>query len=103
MKIGIYVLVMAVVTYLIRMLPLTLFKKEIRNKFLLSVLHYIPYACLATMTVPSIFYATKEPVAGAVGLAAALVAAWRNLSMISVALIACGAVFLTERILSFLP
>ena len=61
----VYLLVMAGVTYLIRMLPLVLLKKKITNRFLLSFLYYIPYAVLAVMTVPAIFSATANPIAAA--------------------------------------
>ena len=59
-----YILVMAVVTYLIRMLPVTLFRKEIKNRFVRSALYYMPYACLACMTVPAIWHSTASIVSG---------------------------------------
>ena len=68
MSIYIYVLVMAVTTYLIRALPLTLFKKPIRSRFLRSFLHYVPTACLTAMTFPAILYSTDHVISGAVGL-----------------------------------
>ena len=94
-----YILVMAVVTYLIRMLPVTLFRKEIRNRFVRSALYYMPYACLACMTVPAIWHSTASIVSGIAGLVVALIAAFLNRSMVTVALLSCGAVFVTERIL----
>ena len=94
-----YILVMAVVTYLIRMLPVTLFRKEIKNRFVRSALYYMPYACLACMTVPAIWHSTASIVSGIAGLVVALIAAFLNRSMVTVALLACGAVFVTERIL----
>ena len=68
----IYILVMAGVTYLIRMLPLTLSKKEITNPYIKSFLYYVPYACLAAMTFPAILTSTASMISGAVGFAAAL-------------------------------
>lgn len=97
-----YILVMAGVTYLIRMLPLVLFKKEITSPFLKSFLYYVPYACLAAMTFPAILTAPSSGMtAGAAGLAAALIAAYREKSLLTVALFACGAVFAAERILEY--
>lgn len=67
-----YIAVMAIVTYLIRMLPLTLIKKEIKNPFIRSFLYYVPYVTLSVMTFPAIIYATASPVSGAAALAVAL-------------------------------
>lgn len=98
----VYILVMAGVTYLIRMLPLVLFKKEITSPFFKSFLYYVPYACLAAMTFPAILTAPASGmVAGAAGLLAALAAAFREKSLLTVALCACGAVFIVERLLEF--
>ena len=69
MNIYIYILVMAVTTYLVRALPLTLLKKPIHNRFLKSFLHYVPTACLTAMTFPAILYATENMISGAIGLA----------------------------------
>lgn len=97
-----YILVMAGVTYLIRMLPLVLFKKEITSPFLKSFLYYVPYACLAAMTFPAILTAPSSGMlAGAAGLLAALIASYREKSLLTVALCACTAVFVVERILEF--
>ena len=67
-----YILVMAGVTYLIRVIPLALTKKEITNPFIKSFLFYVPYACLAAMTFPAILYATSSVISAAVGFAVAL-------------------------------
>ena len=99
----IYILVMAGVTYLIRMLPLALSKKEITNPYIKSFLYYVPYACLAAMTFPAILTSTASIVSGAVGFAAALFMAYREKSLLTVALMACAAVFVVERILEFIP
>lgn len=102
MNIYIYILVMAVTTYLIRMLPLVFFKKPIRSRFLRSFLHYVPVACLTAMTFPALLYATEHVLSGVVGLAAAVLLAIKNKSLIVVAAASCIAVFLTEQLLRFL-
>lgn len=102
MKIYIYILVMAVTTYLIRALPLTLFKKPIRNRFLKSFLHYVPTACLTAMTFPAILYATDNVISGVIGLAVAVILALAKRSLILVAVASCAAVFITEMLIKFL-
>ena len=97
-----YIFVMAGVTYLIRMLPLTLIQKKITNVYFRSFLYYIPYACLTAMTFPAILYATRSPVSGAAGFLTAVILALRKKSLITVAGFACIGVFLTERILEIL-
>ena len=94
--------VMAVVTYLIRMLPLAIFRREIKSRFFRSFLFYVPYAVLGAMTFPAILYSTASIWSAAAGLAAAVWLAWREKGLVTVALCACGVVFVTERILSFL-
>jgi len=101
-NIYIYVLVMAVVTYLIRMLPLAIWTKEITSPFIKSFLYYVPYACLAAMTFPAILNATDSILSGAVGFAVALYLAYKEKSLLTVALFACAAVFVMERILVFI-
>ncbi len=93
-----YIAVMAGVTFLIRALPLTLIRREIRSPFIRSFLYYVPYVTLSAMTVPAIFSATKSPVSAAAGLAAALILGFRRKSLLTVAAGACIAVFLTELI-----
>ncbi len=95
----IYILVMAGVTYLIRMLPMALIRKEITSPYIKSFLYYVPYACLAAMTFPAILSATASVISAAAGFAAALIAAYKEKSLITVALVACCAVFIVERIL----
>ena len=97
----VYILVMAGVTYLIRMLPLALAKKEITNPFVKSFLFYVPYACLAAMTFPAILSATASVVSAVAGFIVALIAAYREKSLLTVALWACAAVFIVERIMAF--
>ena len=98
-----YLLVMAGVTYLTRMLPLTLFQKPIQSRFWRSFLYYVPYACLAAMTVPAIFSATQGVWSAAAGFAVALVLGWMGKSLILVAACSCGTVFCVEQLLTFLP
>lgn len=95
----IYLLVMAGVTYLIRMLPLVLLKKKITNRFVLSFLYYIPYAVLTVMTVPAIFTSTAQPLAAALGFVAAAILAYFEKSLLTVAACACLVVFIAERML----
>ena len=97
-----YILVMAVTTYLVRALPLTLLKKPIRNRFVKSFLHYVPTACLTAMTFPAILSATDHMISGAIGLVVAVVLALRKKSLIVVAVAGCAAVFLTEQLIRFL-
>ncbi|MDD6991210.1 MAG: AzlD domain-containing protein [Oscillospiraceae bacterium] len=94
MSIAIYIAVMAGVTYLIRMLPLTLFKSKIKSKFLRSFLKYIPYTVLSAMTFPAIFYSTGNVITAAAGTIAALVTAFFGLPLIVVALAAAGTALL---------
>ena len=84
-NIYLYILVMAAVTYLIRMLPLTLIQKEIKNTYIKSFLYYVPYVTLAGMTVPAIIKATQSPAAGAVALVVGIAAAWFGASLFQVA------------------
>lgn len=92
-----YIVVMAGVTYLIRMLPLSLSRREITSPFIKSFLYYVPYACLAAMTFPAILSSTSGTVSAAVGFGVALIAAYKEKSLLTVALLACAAVFIVER------
>lgn len=94
MSIVFYVAVMAGVTYLIRMLPFTLFRKKIKSRFLRSFLKYIPYTVLSAMTFPAIFYSTGNVITAAAGTIAALVTAFFGLPLIAVALAAAGTALL---------
>ena len=94
-----YILVMAGVTYLIRLLPLTLIRKEIKNTFLRSFLYYVPYVTLSVMTFPAILYATKSVWSGAAALAAAVFFAYRGKSLLQVSIAACAVVFLLELVI----
>ena len=95
----IYILVMAGVTYLIRMLPLALAKKEITNPFIKSFLFYVPYACLAAMTFPAILYATNSEYSALAALAVTVVLAFQGKSLITVSVAGAATVFVVERIL----
>ena len=91
-----YILVMWGVTYLIRVLPLTLIKKPIKSRFIRSFLHYVPYATLAVMTFPAIVEATRSPVAGALALALGVVLSWMGAGLFPVAVSCCAVVFVAE-------
>ena len=95
----IYILVAALVTYLIRVLPLTLIKRPIENKFVRSFLYYVPYVTLAVMTFPAIVYATGDPVSGLIALAVGVVASWFGANLFQVAVFCCLAVFAAEYIM----
>lgn len=90
--------VMAAVTYLIRMLPMVIFRKKIENKFIKSFLYYIPYAVLAAMTFPAVFSSTGGIWSAVGGVFVALLLAFFEKGLITVAVCACAAVFLTEWI-----
>ena len=97
-----YVLVMAVVTYLIRMLPLTVFRKKIKSRFIRSFLYYVPYAVLSAMTFPAILYATGSLPSACAALAIALILAWMEKSLLTVAIFASAAAFLVQFVISLL-
>ncbi|MCW2278577.1 AzlD domain-containing protein [Heliophilum fasciatum] len=98
-NIYLYILVMAVVTYLIRLIPLTLMRKEIKNVYLRSFLYYVPYVTLAVMTFPAILHATANRWSAWTGFIVALILAYRGGSLFTVSLVACMAVFIMELIL----
>lgn len=102
MSIVIYIAVMALVTYLIRMIPLTLFRKKIKSRFFKSLLHYIPYAVLSAMTIPAIFYSTGDVITSVAGTVVAVILAYFNLPLIVVALSASGTALLTGFIMSLM-
>ena len=100
MSIYIYIFTMAVTTYLIRMLPLTLFRKPIKSRFIRSFLHYVPYACLTAMTFPAILSSTENMVSGAAALILAVVLSPRGKSLLIVSLGSSAAVLITEFLLT---
>lgn len=95
-----YLLVMATITYLIRMLPMVLIKNKIKNKFILSFLYYIPYTVLSVMTIPAIFYSTSSVFSAMAGFLVALLTAYFGKSLLKVAVVSCAVVFVTEFIMS---
>lgn len=97
-----YLIVMAGVTYLIRMIPMALIRKRIKNRFILSFLYYVPYAVLSAMVVPAIFFASGNIITAAVGFVCAVVVAVFSKSLVLVASCSCLSVFLTEVVLIFL-
>ena len=95
MSLVLYIAVMAGVTYLIRMIPFTAFRREIKSRFFRSFLYYVPYAVLSAMTIPAIFYATGNFTTALVGTAVAVVLAYLDMPLIAVALSASAAALLT--------
>ena len=102
MNIYVYIFTMALTTYLIRVLPLTIFRKPIRSRFLRSFLHYVPYACLTAMTFPAILSSTASILSGAAALIVAILLAYRGKSLIVVALSSSAAVLVTEWLLALI-
>lgn len=99
MSIAIYIGVMALVTYLVRVIPFTVFRKKIRSRFLKSFLYYIPYAILSAMTIPAIFYSTGNMITAAVGTVIAVALAYLDLPLIIVALAASAGALITDLII----
>lgn len=93
------VAVMALVTYLVRMLPLAVFRKKIKSRFLLDFLYYVPYAVLSAMTIPAVFYSSHSVVSAAAGFLVAAVLAFFERGLLTVAVCACGGVFAAELIM----
>ncbi|MDD4774244.1 MAG: AzlD domain-containing protein [Eubacteriales bacterium] len=95
----IYLAIMAGVTYAIRVLPLTLIRKEIKNHFIQSFLYYVPYVTLAVMTFPAICAATQSRVSGTLALITGIIAAWFGAGLFKVSLSCCAVVFISELLL----
>ena len=102
MSIYVCIFAMALTTYLIRLLPMTLFRKPIQSRFLRSFLHYVPYACLTAMTFPAILGSTASLISGIAALVVAVVLALRGKSLILVAVSSSAAVLVTEWLLKLL-
>ena len=96
----IYILIMALVTYLVRVLPLTLIRKEIKNITVKSFLYYVPYVTLAIMTFPAILSATSSIISAAIAFV--IVLAWIGKSLFQVAMLSCASVFIVELVITFL-
>ena len=94
-----YIAVMFAVSYTIRILPLTLIRKPIRNQFIQSFLYYVPYVTLAVMTFPSILHATSSPLAGLAALLLGIAAAWLGANLFQVAVGCCAVVLVLELLL----
>lgn len=92
----IYILVMAAVTYLIRVLPLTLIRKNITNVYIRSFLYYVPYVTLAVIIFPAVLDSTASPLSALAGFVTALVIAYRGAGLLTVSLSACFATFIAE-------
>ena len=97
-KFLIYLSVMVGVTYLLRLLPLLFLRRKITNKFISSVLYYIPYSVLAVMTIPAIFYVSDHMISGILAAIVAIAFAYIGKSLITVALLAASTVFITELV-----
>lgn len=97
-----YLALMAVVTYLIRVIPYILIRKEVKSKFLKSFLAYVPYTVLAAMTIPAIFSATDSVYSAVFGLLVGVVVALFEKGLLVVALSSCAAVFFAELVMKFL-
>ena len=102
MSIYLYIFTMALTTYLIRVLPLTIFRKPIKSRFLRSFLHYVPYCCLTAMTFPAILTGTATVLSGAAALIVGVVLAYRGKSLLTVSVAASAAVMLTEWVMKLL-
>ena len=94
-----YILLMALTTYLIRMIPLVLVRGKIKSKFIKSFLYYVPYACLTAMTIPAIFSSTSSVVSASAGFIVAVILGFNKRSLPVVAAAACVTVFLVERLM----
>ena len=95
----VYILVMCAATNLVRILPLTLIRRPIRNRTIRSFLYYVPYVTLSVMTFPAILSATQSPAAAAAAFAVGIAAAWFGRSLFQVAILCCVTVFLLELLL----
>ena len=98
-RVYLYIILMAVVTYPIRALPLTLIRREIKSEFVKSFLYYVPYATLSAMTFPSILGATDHLYSSIAGFAVALILAFNNRSLLTVAGLSCLTAFVVELFL----
>lgn len=94
-----YLIIMALTTYLIRVIPLTVFRSRIENTFVRSFLYYVPYVTLTVMTFPAIIHAAGSPYIGAAALAGGIIAAWLGVSLFGVSLTCCGIVLILTMVL----
>ena len=101
-NIYIYIAIVAITSYLIRVLPLTLIRKPIKNRFIRSFLYYVPYVTLAVMTFPAILESTNSVISAAIAFVIAVVLAWMGKSLFQVAMFSCAAVFIVELVMRFM-
>ena len=101
-KVYIYILIMALTIFMIRVLPLTLIRKKIKNKILRSFLFYVPYVTLAVMTFPAIIYATESIWSGVAALAVGVVLSYVGVGLFGVAVSSCAVVFIIELIMNLM-
>ena len=101
-NIYIYIAIVAITSYLIRVLPLTLIRKPIKNRFIRSFLYYVPYVTLAVMTFPAILESTNSVISAAIAFVIAVVLAWMGKSLFQVAMFSCAAVFIVELLMRFI-
>ena len=99
MNTWLYIGAMALTTYLIRVLPLTLIRRPIRSTFLRSFLYYVPYVTLAVMTFPAITTVTGSPLAGGAAMLIGIICAWCGMGLLPVSLLCCGSVMLLQAVL----
>ena len=99
MKTYLYLFVMALTTYLIRVLPLTLIRKPIRSPFLRSFLYYVPYVTLAVMTFPAILNVTGSPLVGGAAMLIGIAGAWCGLGLLPVSLLCCASVLILQMLM----
>ncbi len=97
----VYLAVMAGITYLLRMVPMVLFRNKIKNRFIRSFLYYTPYTVLSVMTVPAIFYST-EFIPAVAGFLVALFLGFREKSLVTVAMLSCTAVLVTQVVMNMI-
>ena len=95
-NVWIYIAVMGAVSFLIRVLPMTLIRKPIKSRFIRSCLYYVPYVTLAVMTFPAVLDATQSPIAGGAALVVGMAAAWFGFDLFKTALSCCGIVLILE-------
>ena len=98
MKTYLYLFVMALTTYLIRVLPLTLIRKPIRSPFLRSFLYYVPYVTLAVMTFPAILNVTGSPLVGGAAMLIGIAGAWCGLGLLPVSLLCCASILILQML-----
>ena len=98
LKLAAAMIIMAVVTYIIRLLPLTFFRKKIRNPYIKAFLNFVPFAVLGAMTIPDVFSSTGGVASAAAGVAVAFVLAYKGKGLLTVSLISCAVVYLVNMI-----